>query len=219
MAMQRTQSIFNRIMDIFTHFLLLNVMWLVCCLPVITIFPATTAMFAVVRQWHLKGIDSGVFQIYISKFRENFRKSFVIGLLWLAGGAILYFDASILLIYSFPGSSILFTMTMFLAILYGITMPNLFLMLVNYELTILHAMKNALLLSISKILHTLSYATILVAGVAIVYYFPFFLFIIGSLLAFIMYHIFDKLTIQIKNQTTNKERPNDNIIGDSPPLK
>ncbi|SDM22820.1 Uncharacterized membrane protein YesL [Sediminibacillus halophilus] len=219
MAMQRTQSTFNRIMDIFTHFLLLNMMWLVCCLPVITIFPATTALFAVVRQWHLKGIDSGVFQIYISKFRDNFRKSFVIGLLWLVGGAVLYFDASILLIYSFPGSSILFTITMFAAILYGITMPNLFFMLVNYELTILNVMKNALLLSISKILHALSYATIFVAGVAIVYYFPFFLLIIGSLLAFIMYYIFDKLIIQIKNQTTNEERPNDTIIGDSPPTK
>ncbi|WP_175486785.1 YesL family protein [Sediminibacillus halophilus] len=217
--MQRTQSTFNRIMDIFTHFLLLNMMWLVCCLPVITIFPATTALFAVVRQWHLKGIDSGVFQIYISKFRDNFRKSFVIGLLWLVGGAVLYFDASILLIYSFPGSSILFTITMFAAILYGITMPNLFFMLVNYELTILNVMKNALLLSISKILHALSYATIFVAGVAIVYYFPFFLLIIGSLLAFIMYYIFDKLIIQIKNQTTNEERPNDTIIGDSPPTK
>ncbi len=217
--MQRTQSTFNRIMDIFTHFLLLNVIWLVCCLPVFTIFPATTAMFAVVRQWQQKGMESGVFQNYIDKFKENFRKSFVIGLLWQAGGAILYFDTSILLNYSFPGSSFLFGMTMFGAILYGLIMPNLFFMLVNYELKILEVMKNALLLSISRILHTLSYAIIFAAGLAIVYYFPFFLLIIGSLLAFIMYHIFDKLIIQIGMQTKNETRVKDTIIGDSPSPK
>ena len=34
-----------------TDFFLLNLMWLVACLPAVTIFPSTAAMFGVVRDW------------------------------------------------------------------------------------------------------------------------------------------------------------------------
>jgi uncharacterized membrane protein YesL len=40
-----------RLLEVFTYLVYLNLLWLVCCLPAITIAPSTTAMFGVVRGW------------------------------------------------------------------------------------------------------------------------------------------------------------------------
>ncbi|MGI9049327.1 MAG: DUF624 domain-containing protein, partial [Rubrobacteraceae bacterium] len=44
-----------RWLEVFTNLLILDLIWLVSCLPVITIYPATTAMFGVTRDWVRKG--------------------------------------------------------------------------------------------------------------------------------------------------------------------
>ncbi|SDK02686.1 YesL family protein [Sediminibacillus albus] len=200
--MQKSENTFMRVMDIFTHFLLLNVIWMVSCLLIVTIFPATTALFAVARKWTASGIEAGVFTLYIDKFKENFRKSFVIGLISIAAGAVIYMDAVILLHVSFKGSMFLLALLIFAGMLYFFTVIYVFFMMVNYELSILHTLKNALFLSISKIFHTLSYLAIIAGVLTIVYFFPFFLLIAGSLQAFIMYQIFHRLTDQINQPVT-----------------
>src|SRR5699024_2076240 len=115
--MNKTDNIFFRILDIFAHFVLLNILWFILCIPIITIFPATTALYAVVRKWVTEGTDAGVFQIFFVSFKANFKKSFIIGLFWLLAGLILYFDLSILLKNEFFGSLFVFILLTFSIIL------------------------------------------------------------------------------------------------------
>ena len=42
---------FYRRLETVTNYFLLNVLWLLACLPIITLYPATAAMFAVIRGW------------------------------------------------------------------------------------------------------------------------------------------------------------------------
>lgn len=198
--MNKSENTFMRMMDIFTHFLLLNVIWIISSLALVTFFPATTAMFAVVRKWTTEGIDAGLFSLYVSKFRENFRKSFVIGLIWIAAGVVLYVDGTILFQFSFPGHIILISLLMFAGIIYLFTTCYIFLVLVNYELSLFHTIKNALFLSVSKIFHTLLYLVVIGMTMIIVYFFPFFLLIAGSLQAFIIYQIFHKMIYRLDSR-------------------
>src|ERR671917_1135907 len=74
-----------------TDFFLLNLLWLVACLPVVTIFPSTAAMFGVVRDW-TRGRETGVFGAFVLRFRQNLRQSLAVGMLWTLLGGVLFLD-------------------------------------------------------------------------------------------------------------------------------
>lgn len=59
--------------------IVLNLIWMVCCLPVITVGAATTALHTV-TQAYTAGEENGIFRPFFRSFRSNFRQS---TLLWL----------------------------------------------------------------------------------------------------------------------------------------
>ena len=58
-----------RVLEVFTDLVYLNLLWLVACLPVVTIAPSNTAMFGVVRGW-IGGKDTPTTREFYSHFRE-----------------------------------------------------------------------------------------------------------------------------------------------------
>ncbi len=65
-----------------SSYLLLGVLWLLCCIPVVTLFPATVAMFAVFRAWQ-ENPDEAFYIPFFAHLRRYFAGDFVLGLLWL----------------------------------------------------------------------------------------------------------------------------------------
>lgn len=57
----------------------LNLLFIISCLPIITVFPATAALFGVVRQW-VKKNDPPVFTTFKKLFFENFKQSMILGI-------------------------------------------------------------------------------------------------------------------------------------------
>src|SRR5690625_3629412 len=162
--MNKSENMFFRILDIFAHFVLLNALWIICCLPIITIFPATTALYMVVKRWITESTDAGVVRLFFTSFKESFKKSFVIGLFWLLAGAILYFDLTILLQVEFTGSFFILILLIFTAILYIFVSVYSLLLLVQEELSILNILKKSLILSVSHLHYTLLFLFIIVAA-------------------------------------------------------
>ncbi|MCA9960348.1 MAG: YesL family protein, partial [Anaerolineales bacterium] len=80
-----------RWLDTVSDFFLLNLLWLLACVPIITIFPATAALFAVVRDW-VKGKETGFFKSFFRYMRENFGQSLAVGLTWTVVGLVLLAD-------------------------------------------------------------------------------------------------------------------------------
>ena len=60
----------GRIFDVFV----LNVLWLLCCLPVLTAGAATTAMYSVLFQY-ITDQDNEVLKPFLRAFRENFAQA------------------------------------------------------------------------------------------------------------------------------------------------
>src|SRR5690625_2832174 len=116
--MNHVGSIFFRILDIFAHFILLNFLWLLCSIPIVTIFPATTALFAVTKKWLHNGIGVGVIRPFLKALQENFKKGFIIGIVWGILALILYVDFVILLQEEFTGKFILLVLCIFFLIIY-----------------------------------------------------------------------------------------------------
>src|SRR5436190_20025512 len=74
-----------RALDAFGSLFLLNLLWLALCVPLVTAFPATAAMFAVVRDWTR---DDGNYSLgrFFHHLRANFVQSLGIGILWVVLG-------------------------------------------------------------------------------------------------------------------------------------
>lgn len=70
----------------------LSLLWLVCCLPVITAAPACAALYATVYKY-LRQEEGTLLSTYFAAFRENFRRSALAGLAALGVLALLGADA------------------------------------------------------------------------------------------------------------------------------
>lgn len=79
--------------------ILLNVIFLVCCLPVVTIGPALTAMYYVTLKL-VKNEESGIFRDFFHSFRQNFRQALLFHLGAVVIAAVLVLDVVSLIFLS-----------------------------------------------------------------------------------------------------------------------
>ena len=71
--------------------ILLNLIFLLCCIPVVTIGPAITALYAVSLRSVRYG-DGYVIQTFFRSFKQNFKQSFVVGMIGLLFVCLLFID-------------------------------------------------------------------------------------------------------------------------------
>ena len=77
----------GRIFDVFV----LNVLWLLCCIPIVTIGPATTAFYYAMINL-VRGEEIYISQDFFRAFRDSFKQSLIAGLVLMAVGAFLVLD-------------------------------------------------------------------------------------------------------------------------------
>lgn len=82
---------FFRFMNRIADMVVLNVIFLISCIPVITIGPALTALYYVaINAWGRE--DGYIFRMYVKSFKENFKQATIMWLIMLAVGIILGVD-------------------------------------------------------------------------------------------------------------------------------
>ena len=72
----------------------LNLLWLFCCIPVITIGPSTTAFYYAMINL-VRGEETYLSRDFFRSFRRNFKQSLLVGLLLTGLGAFLVLDVYI----------------------------------------------------------------------------------------------------------------------------
>lgn len=88
--------------------IILNVLWLICSIPIFTIGASTTAVYYVTMKL-VRDDDGYTFRSFFRSFKENFKQATVIWLLMLVTGIILGFDIYFFL-HVLTGSSMFRTM-------------------------------------------------------------------------------------------------------------
>lgn len=94
MASLRGDSRFARITSRIEDIVVLNVFFVLCCLPVVTIGASLSAMYTVLLRM-LRKEYGRVRREFFRAFRENFRQATLIWLIFLALGALFYMDLRI----------------------------------------------------------------------------------------------------------------------------
>lgn len=130
------------------HSVWLNLLWAICCLPIVTIGPATTALFYCCQK--LVSDEEGYLtQTFFKSFSQNFKQATFIGITLTALGGVLAIDAYAL--YHLHFTSVFWTLITAIFIVaviaYLLISTWIYPLLAHFENTTFAMFKNALLLS------------------------------------------------------------------------
>lgn len=137
-----------------TDLLILNLLWLICCIPIITIVPATSALYYVALKM-VREEDSGIIKSFFHAFKDNLKQGIPMTLIFLAFGVILYLNymysgvlneaaGNIFRILSLVAGAVLLTFFSYTTALQA-----------QFSNTIMQTFKNAYYISIRKLHRTL----------------------------------------------------------------
>ncbi|MFC4617707.1 YesL family protein [Camelliibacillus cellulosilyticus] len=190
--------------DWLSRVFVLHLLWIVFSIAgigVFGLFPATAAMFAVIRKRILGDRDLPTFKTFMAHFKSDFLKVNAIGYTMAAIGCFLYFDLYI----TRHGihSMVLYFLLLILGFFYLITVLYLFPVFVHYELKMSHYLKQSFLIAIIRPFETIGCLVILLVFYYLFLFFPILLIFLGApLIAYpIMWltnHAFEGVTRKIQ---------------------
>lgn len=138
----------------FWSVLILNVLWIICSIPIFTIGASTTAVYYVTLKL-VRNEDGYVIRSFFRSFKENFKQATTLWLIFLFAGAILGLDLwAILNLNVFPAGwfrSALVAVFIVALVLWLVLVTYIFPLLARFENTSRQAVWNALLISIRYI--------------------------------------------------------------------
>jgi len=160
------ESKFSQLLLKLSYACYLNLLWLICSIPIVTIGASTTALYYSCLKI-VRDEDSHVAATFFRSFRENFKQATVLWLILLAAGVFLAGDGYILyhLRQSSDGAlSVMWTLILAIviatAVIYVIVLEYVFPLLACFSNTNTAMLKNAFLLGTHYL-----FATILVFAV------------------------------------------------------
>ena len=132
----------------------LNLLFLLTCIPVVTIGAARTALYSVTLRMCRKE-ESYLVRSYLKYFRENLRKA--TGIWLICGIVILVFAADFMILLSFTGEAaeMLRVPVLAAALLACMVMSYLFPLTAWFDNTVPNTFRNALIIAMTRIGYTL----------------------------------------------------------------
>ena len=147
----RVMSFLARLGDMF----ILNILYVVCCIPIITIGAATTALYYNTLKM-AENRESYVWKEFLRTFKENFKQATVIWMIILGIGAVLVADFFVM---GGIGSQALASVTAIVVIVVGIFLilmgVYVFPVLARFDNSVKNIMKYALLMAIRHLPSTI----------------------------------------------------------------
>ena len=149
----RQENPFNEIMSRIFDLALLNILWLVCCLPVITIGASTTALYYVALKM-VRDEDAGITKQFFHSFRQNFRQSVPITLCLLVITGLFAFNFHQFGKTDSGTSAFSYGVTITLAVLIGAVCSYIFPLLSHFANSTANILRNAAKLAMSHLWQT-----------------------------------------------------------------
>lgn len=147
-------SILISLLTKISKLLVINIMWLLCSLPLFTIGASTTAMYAVTMAM-AENRGGNVVVAFLRAFRDNFRDGTKVFGLMAVVGAVLLMDCYVLLTYEFPGGMIATPVTVLLLIIFAMVWTLAFPITARYKNTARKIIKSAFQLCTQNFYKTL----------------------------------------------------------------
>ena len=210
-----TDNVVMRALGKIGDMICLNVMWLICCIPIITIGASTTALYTVMLRM-VKNEEGYIFRGFLKAFKSNFKQSTLIWLILLLLGIVWTVDFRVAGFV--PGMAGIILRAIFLALGFILlsVMIYIFPLTARYENGIKATFKNALILTVAKLPYTFLMVAIVVAAVfaslwsafTLLFSLPLWLIIGGALIAWVNSYILRRVFVVFEGSDSRTEEEN-----------
>ena len=157
----------NRVADLF----ILNILWIFCSIPIITIGATTTALYSV----NLKFIDNeeeNLIKTFFKSFKENFKKSTIIWLIILSLSIILGFNLVFWLKCGLSLSYFALPFIFFSLFIFLLVIPYIFIILTKTKCSILNIFKYCFIISLKNLPYSVLIVLFGASVLFATFYFP-----------------------------------------------
>ena len=189
-----------RVCEWIMRFAYVNFLWFIFMLVGLVafgFFPATVAMFSIIRKWLMKEAHVPVFKTFWTVYKTNFLKSNLLGLILVAIGLILYIDLRIIEQFPAAWTKIVYYLLLIASFLYALTLLYVIPVFIHYDVKLIKVLKVSFIFMVVNPFFTISIS----AGVLAVFFLmsnipgliPFFsASLMGFFIMFFTYHAFLK---------------------------
>lgn len=149
--------------------IVLNLLFLVCCIPVVTIGASLTALFYV----NLKVVrneESYIVRSFFHSFKENFRQSTIMWLIMLAAGLLLYADYGLVKLLSGSTGMIVTYGLWIMTLVYFMISLYLYALQAKFYNPIKNTFRNALFMAVKHLPYTLMMMLVIIIPVFITFF-------------------------------------------------
>lgn len=159
---------FYKFIETLTNVFVINILWLVTSLPLITLGGASIAAHDVFMKM-LDGEDSHVAREFFGSFKRNFKNGIPYGLLFLLCCYVVWLDFS--LFNQIEGNPmILLIMGMVGAFIFLLSFLFAFALQARYENTLINTLKNSVDISVRYFVRTLSLIIVLAVEILVIFW-------------------------------------------------
>ncbi len=181
----------GKLVDVF----ILTMLWFICCIPIVTIGPASTAVYYVTLKL-VRDEESYTVRSFFKSFKENFKQGVAIGLIMTALGIFFAYDIYAYFAMGTQVMTILGILFLGIFLLYLFTLTYVYPLQAKFYNTVFHTLRNALFMSVKHVFRSFLMVIIAVAVWVGVLFFPPLLLLSFGLIAFLQSYflvkIFDK---------------------------
>lgn len=153
---------------------LVNVLFLICSIPIVTLGASAAALNTVAFQM-VRSEESGVLRAFFSAFRKNLLQGVLLTLLFLALGAGLYLDLRVMQANPVAVPFVLRVGAGLVAFFGAITLPYVFVLQAKFENTIGKTLKNAFVLAVTHPLTSILCAAMTLAPILLLLFATYYL--------------------------------------------
>ena len=191
-------SPFMESLSMMADYMILNVLFLACCLPVVTIGPAVSALYTVSMRF-VRNEGGYIVKPFCRAMKSNFRQSFVLGLFYGLFGIMLAFSFAYWKGNGF-GTPVGMVSLIFLVLaiaLYGLSLLYVFALEARFENRLIKTVKHALIVAVLNPKETLLLLLIAAAAAVLLIFTSIswlFMMLVGfAVIAHVQSHLFVKV--------------------------
>lgn len=210
-----TDNVIMRVLGKIGDMICLNLMWLICCIPIITIGASTTALYAVMLRM-VKNEEGYIFRGFLKAFKTNFKQSTLIWLILLVLGILWTVDLRVAGFMPGMAGTVLSAIFLTLGFILLSVMIYVFPLTARYENGMKATFKNALILTVAKLPYTFVMVAVVVAAVlasfwstvTLLFSLPLWLLIGGAFIAWINSYILRRVFVIFEGTDSTAEEEN-----------
>lgn len=133
---------------------MLNLLCIICCIPIVTAGASLTALYYVTMKM-VRNEEAYIFRSFFRSFKQNFKQATVINIIMLAAAALLYIDTNIAGKMGQPAGKILGMIFVAFTLLYVMILLYVYPLLAKFYNSVKNTFKNAILMAIRHLPYTI----------------------------------------------------------------